>query len=246
MADSDPPPFPPLSGAADAPVTLTARVAEQVRDAIADGRLQPNMRLSVPQLAEQLGASRTPVREALLLLESQGLVRFERNRGVRILETPLHDLEEIFTLRLLLEVPATRRACELLTETDLDALRERLAEMRRHATGEEQDESAFMAADRQFHDLLLRAAGNRRLADTVASMRDLVRFLGASTAGRSRTLAMILSEHELIVHRLESRDPVGAAAAMRKHLLATAGLLLAQEGGGTPHELAWASLGESG
>lgn len=246
MNDPEPPAFPLLSDSVDAPVTLTARIAEEVRDAIADGRLRPNMRLSVPQLAEQLGASRTPVREALLLLENQGLVRFERNRGVRILETPLHDLEEIFTLRLLLEVPATRRACELLTDADLAALRERIAEMRRYGTGEDQDESAFMAADRQFHDLLLRAAGNRRLADTVAGMRDLVRFLGASTAGRSRTLAMILSEHELIVERLETRDAAGAAAAMRKHLLATASLLLAQEGGGSPHQLAWASLGEGG
>src|SRR5690606_36446759 len=75
--DTQPPACSPLDDPAHVPVTLTARVAEQVRDAIADGRLQPNMRLSVPQLAEQLGASRTPVREALLLLESQGVVRFE-------------------------------------------------------------------------------------------------------------------------------------------------------------------------
>lgn len=183
------------------------------------------------------------MREALLLLESQGLVRFERNRGVRILETPLHDLEEIFTLRLLLEVPATRRATTLVGADELAALREHLAVMRAHA--EEDDETAFMAADRRFHDVLLRAAGNRRLADHVVTLRDLVRFLGASTAGRSRTLTTILGEHEAILAAVEARDADAAASAMRAHLLATAGLLLAQEGGGAPHELAWSALPEA-
>ena len=81
------------------------------------------------RLAERFGVSRTPVREALLLLERQGVVRFERNRGVRVLETSVHDLEEVFTLRLLLEVPATYRACGLLTAEDLDALERELAAM---------------------------------------------------------------------------------------------------------------------
>jgi DNA-binding GntR family transcriptional regulator len=242
--DPAPPVFAPLDATADAPQTLTARVAERVRDAIAEGRLTPGMRISVPQLAEQLGASRTPVREGLLLLESQGLVAFEKNRGVRVLETPLHDLEEIFTLRLLLEVPATRRATALLDDAGIAALREHLATMAARAA--EDDESAFMAADRRFHDVLLRAAGNRRLAEHVAGLRDLVRFLGASTAGRSRTLGTILGEHEAIVAAIQARDASAAAVAMREHLLATAALLLAQEGGGSPAELAWASLPEAG
>jgi DNA-binding GntR family transcriptional regulator len=242
--DENPPPrLAPLTAADDARVTLTNRVAEAVRDAIADGRLTPGMRLSVPQLAEQLGASRTPVREGLLLLENQGLVAFEKNRGIRILETPLHDLEEIFTLRLLLEVPATRRAAAMLDDAGVAALREHLATMA--ARAKEDDESAFMAADRRFHDVLLRAAGNRRLADHVAALRDLVRFLGASTAGRSRTLGTILAEHEAIVGAIERGDAEAAALAMREHLLATAALLLAQEGGGAPHSLAWAALPEA-
>jgi DNA-binding GntR family transcriptional regulator len=68
-----------------------------------DGRLEAGERYSVAQLAERFGVSRTPVREALLVLERQGVVRFERNRGVRVLETTAHDLEEVFALRLLLE-----------------------------------------------------------------------------------------------------------------------------------------------
>lgn len=236
VPDTDPPALAPLALADDAPVTLTARIAGAIRDAITDGSMRPNARLSVPRLAEQLGASRTPVREALLLLESEGLVRFERNRGVRVLETPLHDLDEIFTLRLLLEVPATERAVPRLTGGDLAALHGCLDRMR--ARAEVADEPGFMAADREFHDLLLRAAGNARLADTVVGLRHLVRSLRPSTAGRSRTLHEIRDEHVAILDRAEAGDAAGAAGAMREHLLTTARLLLAPDGG-VPRDLDW-------
>lgn len=236
MPDSDPPILAPLAHDDDAPVTLTARIAGAVRDAITEGRVRPNARLSVPRLAEQLGASRTPVREALLLLENEGLVRFERNRGIRVLETPLHDLDEIFTLRLLLEVPATERAVPRLTTGDLAALRGCLERMGERA--DVTDEPGFMAVDREFHDLLLRAAGNARLADTVVGLRHLVRSLRPSTAGRSRTLHEIREEHVAILDRAEAGDARGAARAMQEHLLTTARLLLAIEGG-VPRDPAW-------
>jgi DNA-binding GntR family transcriptional regulator len=94
-----------------APRTLAAHTRRAVLAAIADGRLEPGGRYSVAQLAEQLGISRTPVREALLVLEREGRVRFERNKGVRVLETTATDVAEVFELRLLLEVPAAAKAC---------------------------------------------------------------------------------------------------------------------------------------
>jgi DNA-binding GntR family transcriptional regulator len=143
--------------------TLTSRALDALRAAIVDGRLQAGERDSVARLAERFGVSRTPVREALVVLERQGVVRFERNRGVRVLETTAHDLEEVFELRLLLEVPATRRACELLDSTDLAALDHELEAMARLA--EEGDEDAFMAHDKRFHESSCAAratAGSRR------------------------------------------------------------------------------------
>jgi DNA-binding GntR family transcriptional regulator len=193
----------------------------------------------VARLAEQFGVSRTPVREALLLLERQGVVRFERNRGVRVLETSAHDLEEVFTLRLLLEVPATYRACGLLTADDLDALAHELEAM--EGLADAGDEAAFMAHDTRFHEILLTTAGNRRLAALVGQLRDLVRFRGASTVGRSRDLRTIHAEHVEVMAALRARDPSAAAERMRAHLLNTARLLLAQEGAGE-HPLAWAPL----
>jgi DNA-binding GntR family transcriptional regulator len=103
-----------------APQTLAAHTRRAVLAAIADGRLEPGGRYSVAQLAEQLGISRTPVREALLVLEREGRVRFERNKGVRVLETTAADIAEVFELRLLLEVPAAAKACGVV---DTEALK---------------------------------------------------------------------------------------------------------------------------
>jgi DNA-binding GntR family transcriptional regulator len=233
---STPPALESLSGDRS---TLTTRALEALRAAIVDGRLEAGERYSVAQLAERFGVSRTPVREALLVLERQGVVRFERNRGVRVLETTAHDLEEVFALRLLLEVPATRRACALLSDDDLDALDHELSAMA--ALAREGDEGDFMAHDKRFHEIILRASGNRRLTTIVSQLRDLVRFRGASTVGRSRDLRAILSEHVVILDALRARDADGAANAMRAHLVETGRLLLAQESAPAAG-LPWAGL----
>jgi DNA-binding GntR family transcriptional regulator len=218
-------------------VTLARRALAGLRSAIVDGRLVAGERYSVGALADRLGVSRTPVREALLVLERQGLVRFERNKGVRILAPSAGDLEEVFALRLLLEVPAARRACSRLTGADLDALDRELAAMA--AAAADGDEGPFMARDQRFHEIVLDAAGNRRLAAQVDQLRDHVRLGGASTVGRSRDLSTIHAEHVVIRDALRSGDAAAAAEAMRAHLVATGTLLVAQEGGGEP-ELDWA------
>jgi DNA-binding GntR family transcriptional regulator len=209
-------------------VTLAGRALAGLRAAIVDGRLEAGERYSVATLAERLGVSRTPVREALLVLERQGLVRFERNKGVRILAPSAADIEEVFVLRLLLEVPATARAASRLDDAALDALDRELAAMAAAAGAGE--EGPFMAHDQRFHEIVLDAAGNRRLAAQVDQLRDHVRMRGASTVGRSRDLAAIHAEHVAIRDALRARDAQAAAAAMRAHLLVTGTLLMRQEG----------------
>jgi DNA-binding GntR family transcriptional regulator len=147
-----------------------------------------------------------------------------------VLETSAHDVQEVFALRLLLEVPATRRACERLREDELGALQRELGEMSRCA--QSGDEALFMAHDVRFHETLLGAAGNRRLVESVRSLRDHVRYRVGSTVGRTRDLAAILSEHQEIMRALRERDCEAAAQAMRDHLRTTGRLLLQQAGGG--------------
>lgn len=222
--------------------SITERVRASIREAIIDGRLAPGSLHSVQTLASSFGVSRTPVREALIDLEGRGMVEFERNRGVRILQTSIHDLEEILSLRILLEVPAAYRAAEQATEETANELSDELIAMRRAAR--ERDEKTMMAHDRRFHEIINEASGNSRLAVYVDSLRDLILTRGASTVGRSRDLPSIVREHETIIAAIEANDPGAAAAAMKSHLVNTASLLLRQEddAAGTEPSLRWASL----
>lgn len=212
-----------------AEASLGERVREAIRNAIVVGQLAPGALYSVQTLADVFGVSRTPVREALIDLAGQGMVRFERNRGVRILETSIHDLEEVFTLRLLLEVPATYQTAEQITDAAVRDLRRELSAMERAAAAD--DEPTLMRHDRRFHTILLTMSGNRRLADYVDHLRDLVLTRGASTVGRSRSLTDIIAEHRAILERVEAHDGPGSAAAMRAHIVRTGSLLIQQEGG---------------
>ncbi|MCL4286485.1 MAG: GntR family transcriptional regulator, partial [Thermoleophilia bacterium] len=152
--------------------SITDRVRDSIREAIIDGRLAPGSLHSVQSLASSFGVSRTPVREALIDLEGRGMVRFERNRGVRILQTSIHDLEEILSLRILLEVPAAYRAAEQATEETATELSDELMAMRKAAR--ERDERTMMEHDRRFHEIINEASGNSRLAVYVDSLRDLI------------------------------------------------------------------------
>ena len=99
---------------ADQP-SLAEMVFEEVRSAIVTGQLEPGSRHSVVAIADQLGVSRTPVREALLQLASHGMVRFERNRGVLILKMSPQDIREIFEMRIMLEVPSVAACVRRIT-----------------------------------------------------------------------------------------------------------------------------------
>ncbi|WP_019815997.1 GntR family transcriptional regulator [Saccharomonospora saliphila] len=206
---------------------LAKTIFDELRGAIVSGELVPGTLYSVHDLAARLGVSRTPVREALIQLSERGMVRFERNRGIRVLRTSLHDLEEVFAVRLLLEVPATFRATTQHAPGLTEDLAGHLAAMR--AAADEHDETAFMAADRRFHQALNAASGNLRLAHYVDSLRDMVLLRGTSTVDRSRGLHDILAEHETIHAAIRHGEAERAAEAMREHLLHTARLLIGQE-----------------
>jgi DNA-binding GntR family transcriptional regulator len=211
------------------PKTLAGKVYESVRDAIILGDLVPGSLQSVQKLASYLKVSRTPVREALLKLADQGMVRFERNRGARILQTTMHDLEQIFSLRLLLEVPATYRATQRIGAVELRQLRSALDAFRRAI--HQASTREHLELDARFHRIIMRASCNRRLADFIDSLRDLQMMRGLTAAPRTRDLTEICDDHQRICDQIVKRDPMGAAMAMREHLAVSSRLIIAQETG---------------
>jgi DNA-binding GntR family transcriptional regulator len=221
----------PLSGAA----SLTDQVVHELRESIRSGVLRPGELYSVYQLAEQLQVSRTPVREGLLRLAEAGMVRFERNRGFRVLRRAPADIAGIFHLRLLLEVPAARLAATRMDAATLAELRAELDTMHAIAAAGG-DERLFIRHDRRFHDLVMGATGNDRLVATVDGLRDATITLGASTVDRKRSLADVAEEHAPVLTALVAGDGDAAAAALRGHISHTGTLLVT---------IAAAALGEA-
>lgn len=236
-----PPPVPDPIRPIETDLSLSERAREAIRSAIILGQLAPGSLHSVKALADRFGISRTPVREALIDLANQGMVRFERNRGVRILQTSIHDLEEILAIRLLLEPPATYRAVPNFSATIGQRLESELVAMAQAA--EREDQFSFMNHDRRFHSVILGISGNRRLQEFIDQLRNLILTRGNSTLWTTRSPQELLFEHRFILERISAGDALGAASAMHEHIIRTGRMLIAQEGGdGGVLETSWGNL----
>lgn len=207
------------------PMTMADDAAARIRGWLHDGTIGRDRFHSVPQMAERLGMSRSPVREGLLRLAEAGLVEFVPQRGFRPVRPTGQDIAEIFALRIALEPAAAARAATGDTADVAERLRQHLKEMRGAART---DGAGFDAADEGLHAAILDRAGNGRLTALIASLRDTTRLIGAATAGRSRSRRDILAEHEPIVDAISAGDAQRAEDAMRRHLLSTGRLLITQ------------------
>jgi DNA-binding GntR family transcriptional regulator len=171
--------------------------------------------LSEQDIADRIGVSRTPIREALLMLSAEELVRLVPKRGAYIPKLTAGELRELIELRGVLERFAADRVLAAGT-APIDELRAALADQ----TGK--DDKTFIEADTRFHTILVRAAGNEMLARTYESLRarHVVSGLMALQGGPGRREA-VLAEHEAIVTALAAGDPGPARDAITAHLDAT-------------------------
>jgi DNA-binding GntR family transcriptional regulator len=202
--------------------SLREQAAEVIRAGIVAGELEPGQIYSAAGLAERLGVSATPVREAMLDLAGAGLVEAVRNRGFRVLAPAERDLEEIRELRLLLEVPAIVSAARRATAEDVTGLEALLAET--GAAAADGDVSAYLVADRRLHLRLLELGGNGRLVRLVDQLRDQMRLLGLRALAESGGLEPSEREHREIVAALAAGDAGRAQELMRVHIEHTRGV----------------------
>ncbi|GAB3624502.1 hypothetical protein GCM10027418_25870 [Mariniluteicoccus endophyticus] len=209
--------------------SLTEQVRSRVLADLRSGRYDDRL-WSVAEVAAELGVSRTPVREVLLQLQESGLIEFRRNRGFTAVQVSPTIVAEVFQVRLSLEVAVTRRVALVRLPETVALLRDEEHAMRE--SGARGDREGFMAADLRFHNVLLRAAGNRRIEATVAAARDAVFSRGLSTHGSRRTWEDLLDEHRAVADAIEAGDEEAAAASMARHLVNTGEALIARLSGG--------------
>ncbi|GBG58190.1 GntR family transcriptional regulator [Sporomusaceae bacterium FL31] len=179
-------------------------VCETLRDSIRNGVLQPGERLMEIQLAEELGVSRTPVREAIRKLELEGYVIMLPRRGTYVANLSIKDINEVFEIRTALDVLATGLAAERITEEELEQLERLLVQIGEYI--EQNDMEKIVEIDTQFHDILYRASRNDRLVGIINNLREqLTRFRSISMSYPGR-LKKTLEEHSRMVEAIAQRD----------------------------------------
>ena len=203
-------------------VSLREQARRFLRTSVVTGQLEEGRLYSVGEFAQQLGVSATPVREAVFDLAHQGLVEVVRNRGFMVLPLKDQDLDEIFQLRILLEVPAVEAVAGRLDETAVDRSRELVR--RCLAAAQASDLAGFLEADREFHLLLLEAHGNSRLVQIVDRLRDQPRLYGLPGLAASGDLVAAAEEHGRILDAIVAGDAETVRARLEHHLRHTRGL----------------------
>jgi len=197
---------------------ISAKVADELRDAIQNGRLEPGERLIERKLADSLGVSHIPVREALAKLSEEGLVERTPRRGARVASLSEKELQEITGLRIVLEQYVARTVQQLWTPKDDQTLR-RIVRQMVAAAEKEQLESMF-ALDSRFHQTLWEMADNHTLLTIASQLRSRINgFLrAANSALATDELIAHARSHEALVDALASGDPARAEAAMADHV----------------------------
>jgi len=204
-----------------------ANLREQIKDVIlqriVEGSLEPGSRIVETRVAQELGVSQGPVREALRDLEQVGCVVHEPNRGCSVRAFSLGELLEAFPVRAALEALAARLGAERITNAELAELDQLLERMRKAARrGDAHDQSQ---ANASFHATIVRAAHNETLERQWQMLEPYSRtYLTVSRPGVD--LVHLSDRHVEILDALRRRDPTAAAAAMHEHLMGAADLLM--------------------
>jgi DNA-binding GntR family transcriptional regulator len=197
--------------------SLREQARQVIRGLIITGRMQPDQLYSVPRLATDLGVSATPVREALLDLAREGLLEPVRNRGFRVVSLSRNELNDIFAIRVLLEVPSVAEIARAgLSPSQLDQLQHLAAATKQAADAGNLIE--FLESDRIFHVGLIATLGNKPLADLVETLRDRVRLHGFRNGSTGEYIAQSAREHFQLLDALSKQDEADAVAVMRRHL----------------------------
>jgi DNA-binding GntR family transcriptional regulator len=196
-------------------LTLREKILENIRDAIISGTLKAGSRVSEPDLAERYGISRTPIREAFRQLESEGYLTVIPRRGAVVSEFNLKEVEDFYAIKSILEGYAARRACEKLTEKEL----ERLQTINNRLAGlaEVNDIRGFCKTHDEFHAMFINASENEKLKELIfglVSRFQRLRYMSLSLPGRMK---ISVQEHEKIIEAFRRKDAEAAEKLVRKN-----------------------------
>lgn len=191
-------------------------VFNTLREAILRGDIKPGERLMELQLASKLGVSRTPIREAIRMLEQEGLAVTIPRKGAEVAKMTLKDMVDLLEIREALDELAVQIACKKITEEQLHLLRELKQEFE-HCT-QTKDVKRIAEADVKFHDVIYEATENPKLVSILNNLREQVYRYRVEYIKDANNYPILIREHEAILKSLEERDVKKATKAMHEHV----------------------------
>ena len=200
---------------------LRQSVVVSLLNAVFRAQLRAGDWLNAKKLAEQLGVSATPVREALVELGTIGIVETQHNRGTMVRSFGLVELRDIYHLRRVLEAEAARCACGKVPSQSLEEVRQEMIELQNNKKAADWSERA-MACDCRLHEMIALHCGSQRLAEEISRYNTLVQCIREVVGNQSYAQQRALPEHLEIIQALLASDPERAASAMTKHIRSSA------------------------
>ena len=199
-------------------ISIADQIFEQLERDILSGKYPRGELLTELRLSEELGVSRTPIREAIRRLEQENILE-EAGRGVTVVGISRQDMLDMYEIRIRIEGLAAEWAAERISDEELGQIRDTLELQRYYTEKGDGHSNQIKNLDSQFHELVYRACGSRALNDTLLGLhKKMTKFRMASVSKHSRALQSV-EEHEAILAALSARDAAAAGAAMTAHVI---------------------------
>ena len=195
--------------------SLNEKICQMLRNDILLGTYHPGEKLDVNKLVSEYGVSRTPIRDALNVLQREGLIEILPRIGYFVSRITIKDIEDVFQLRLIVETASAELAARLISEEELDYL-EHLTS--RYMAGDVQTYKDFLAENRIFHYRIALATGNRRIAEVVDNLLNQMYRLLILRLDLRENADEMLTEHHRLLDALRRRDTAAARLAMHEAL----------------------------
>jgi DNA-binding GntR family transcriptional regulator len=196
--------------------SLKEQAYDKLKGLIITGALEPGELQNEKRLAEALGVSRTPVREALLELSQEGMVAFVQGKGVEICKFTIQQIREVFEIRRIIEGYIIKKIATRLTNTDIKEIDKNIRNQEKMLL--ETDRPAFIEYDKQFHLYLATRIGNQQIESILNNLRDQMHLMGIRAVEDDSRMKQVIEEHRAIFSGLKEQNPQKAFSALIFHL----------------------------
>jgi DNA-binding GntR family transcriptional regulator len=200
------------------PQSLAERIYAQLKDDIFEFRLMPGERFSEGEIAERTAASRTPVRQALHRLQREGFLEAHFRSGWQVRPLDFAQFDELYELRIVLELEAVRRLCQRPMDDQVPALESLARTWMVHKQDQLQDGAVVSRLDEDFHCQLLQAAGNREMARVHREVSEKIRILRRLDFTQAQRVDMTYAEHRQILEAILTRRAEEAQQLLKSHI----------------------------